>query len=274
MLGRQHHVGGAVDRVRAGGEDAQRLDLVVLDREDQVAPVRAPDPVALHGDDPVGPVCEFFQVVQQLVGVAGDPEGPVGHLALKYGVAAALATPVDHLLVGQHGLTARAPVDQALAVVDQILLVHLQEKPLVPAVVLRLAGGDLAIPVQGQPQHLHLPPDALDVVQRAGARVNLVADGRVLRRQAQGVPAHGVEHVAALHAVKTGQQIPDHIYAHMAHVQVARRIGKHLQDVEFLLLRINFRPEETFFLPGLLPLGLDQLGVVLVLHDSLINMLP
>ena len=65
----------------------------------------AADPVALRGDHALRPGRrQVVQVVQQLLGVVGDLEVPLGQLALGDLGAAALAVAVDDLLVGQHGL--------------------------------------------------------------------------------------------------------------------------------------------------------------------------
>ena len=40
-----------------------------------------------------------------------------------------------------------------------------------------------------------------DVVLRHDGRMDVVLDGVVLRRQAEGIVAHGEQHVLALHAV-------------------------------------------------------------------------
>ena len=67
--------------------------------------------------------------------------------------------------------------------------------------------------------------------QRPLVGVDAVLDGRVLRRQAEGVPAHGVQHVVALHALVAGDHVADGVVAHVAHVELARRVGEHLQAV-------------------------------------------
>src|SRR3546814_14966581 len=98
------------------------------------------DPVALHLDDLLRPEpLELVQIIQQAVGVVGDLEVPLRQLLLDHLVAAALAVAVDHLLVGEHGLVEGAPVDRALLAVGQTPLVELEEQPLVPPVVLRIA---------------------------------------------------------------------------------------------------------------------------------------
>jgi len=84
---------------------------------------------------------------EQVVGVLGDAEEPLLELADLDERAAALAAPVDDLLVGQHGLVVRAPLHRRLLAVGQAVLEELQEDPLRPAVIRRLVGGELARPV-------------------------------------------------------------------------------------------------------------------------------
>ncbi len=60
-------------------------------------------------------------------------------------------------------------------------------------------------------------------------------DGSVLGRQAKGVKADGMQHIKAAHAGLTGHGIADGIVARVAHVQVARRIREHLEQI---LLRL------------------------------------
>ena len=59
VLGREHHEGGAEDGVGPGGEDADRLAgrcAGAGERELELRPLRAADPVALRGGGRVGPV--------------------------------------------------------------------------------------------------------------------------------------------------------------------------------------------------------------------------
>ena len=113
---------------------------------------RAADPVALHGEHALRPAAfELRHVVEQLVGVIGDLEEPLLERALlDRRVFMPPAAAVHHLLVGQHGGALRTPVDQRLLAIGQAALEHLQEEPLVPAIVFGLAGGDFAIPVVGE----------------------------------------------------------------------------------------------------------------------------
>jgi hypothetical protein len=210
VLGRHGAEGHAHDGVGAGGE---HVHLAVADQRAVVAPdvvregeahaLALADPVFLHQPHLVGPAGEGglvvadLDMVQQLLGVVGDLQVVAGDLALFHHGAGAPALAVDHLLVGQHGLVHRVPVHHLGLAVGDALFQHLQEQPLVPLVVLGVAGGDLAAPVDGQPHRLHLLLHVGDVVVGPLGGRHAVLQRRVLGRQAEGVPAHGHEHVVA-----------------------------------------------------------------------------
>ncbi len=112
MLGCEHEVGGAVDRVGAGGEDLDVEVGVSVDGEADRRAGAAPDPVPLHDLDRVGPV-EQVEVGEEPVGVAGDAKHPLLEGPFEHGMVAPFAAPVGgDLLVGQDRPERRAPVDQ------------------------------------------------------------------------------------------------------------------------------------------------------------------
>ena len=94
-VGRHHHERRAEQRVRARRVDGDRL-VAALHHEVDLGAGGPADPVALHGQHPVGPVAlQRGGVRQQPVGVLGDLEVPLGqHPADDLG-AAALAAAVD-----------------------------------------------------------------------------------------------------------------------------------------------------------------------------------
>src|SRR5258708_22558144 len=99
-------------------------------------------------------------------------------------------TAIYHLLVGKHRAALRAPVHAALFPVRQPALQHAQEKPLVPAVIFRLASRNLPPPVIAEAE---APQPALNlryVLVGPLPRVSVVLNRRVFRRQAEGIPAH------------------------------------------------------------------------------------
>ena len=120
MLGCQHHVGGAEQRVRSRGE---HLDVAGVGGELHLGAGGPADPVALHGLDLVRPV-QHFEVVEQTVGVRGDAHHPLPQPLPEHREVAAVAAAVRrHLLVGQHRAQTRAPVHHRVGPVDQTVRV-------------------------------------------------------------------------------------------------------------------------------------------------------
>ena len=272
MLGRDGDEGHAHEGVGARGEDAQQTVFAVERvREAEVHTHALADPVLLHRLDLRWPL-EAVEAGKQFLGVLGDAQVVAGDLALLDHRAGAPAAAVDHLLVGQHGLVDRVPVDDLRLAVGDALVEHLQEQPLVPAVVAGIAGGDLATPVECQAERLHLRLHVGDVGARPVARRDLLVDRRVLGRQAEGVPAHRRHHVEPAHAQDPVHDVVERVVAHMAHVQLAARVRQHRADVElgpWLTRRVARVFNGAIGLGGVplrLNRGLDLLGAVLFLH--------
>ena len=160
-------------------------------------------PVALHGEDLLGPVDEAAEV-QELVGVLGNSEEPLLEGATGDESVASFAGAVDHLLVGEDGVAGGAPYYGGFASVDQAMFVKLEEEPLVPAVVFRQAGDYFALPIVDGTHGAELSAHVFDVTDGPGMGVDAVADGGVFGGKAEGVEAHGVEDVEALHSAEAG----------------------------------------------------------------------
>ena len=157
MLGRQENGATAENRVHPRGEDAHRLPEIV-DGEIHKRADGFADPVLLHGQHALRPAHQLFHVVEQLLGIGRGLQEPLLQFALDDGrLLMPPATTIHHLLVGQHGFTLRAPVHPALLAIGEAALIHLQKEPLVPAIVFRHAGGDLAPPIVAHAQALELP---------------------------------------------------------------------------------------------------------------------
>ena len=227
---RSHHEeGGAVEGVRPRGEDGHRA---TGDGEVDVRAPRPADPVLLHEQDALGPLAlERAHVLEQPVGVVGDLEVPLGQLALGDLGAAALAPATDDLLVGEHGLVLRAPVDRAVAPVGQAPLAQPQEQPLRPPVVLRVAGVQPLRPVEADGVAAERLRLRLDVLVGPGGRVLVALDGGVLRRQPEGVPADRVQHVVAAAHPVARHDVTDAERLGVPHVQVAARVAEHVEHV-------------------------------------------
>ena len=147
------------------------------DPELHVDPLGAPDPVALHGAHLLRPARQAVQGTQQLLGVVRDAHEPLLDLALLHRGPGAPPLAVDDLLVGEHGLIDGVPVDRGRLAVGQALAHQAGEQPLLPPVVVRVAGGQLPVPVVAKPQALQLVLHVGDVerVHWAGGRPCLMA---------------------------------------------------------------------------------------------------
>ena len=193
-----------------------------------------------------------------------DLEKPLLQRALldPRGFVPPAAAVVDYLLISQHRGALRAPVHQGFFAIRDTALQHFEKKPLVPAIVIRFAGGYLAIPVVAElkaaVRGLHLG----NIGKGPFARRPLVGDGGVFGGQPEGVPAHGMQHVETAHPLVTRQGITDSVVAHVPDVQRARWIRQHLEHVKLRAARVLFRLVQFFARPFLIPLELDLLMVV------------
>ena len=183
-----------------------------------------PDPVPLQHLDALGPV-EPFEVLFQPIGVGGDPQHPLPQRHADHGMAAAFAQAADHLLVGQHRAQGGAPIDRGLDLVGQAMLVAIavdglgpllgdfvgdrqfgdrpallllgvvpgveehEEDELRPAEVGHVGGGQLAVPVVAEAQHLQLAAEVVDVALGRGPRDGCRFSWHVARPAAQRRPS-------------------------------------------------------------------------------------
>ena len=207
--------------------------------EDDLGPLGAADPVALHRHHVLGPGLDLVEVGEQPVGVVGDPEEPLLELALHDRGAAALAAAVDDLLVGEHGRVLRAPLDRRLGPVGEAALEQAQEDPLGPAVVLGRVGAELARPVDRDPPLAELAPERGDRALGGLARRLPGLDRVVLGRQAERVVAHRVDHLVAVAAAEVGDRVADRVALEVPDVGLAGGVGEHLQHVGLRLRGIE-----------------------------------
>ena len=219
VVGGHRHIADAHQGVRAGGVDPQQFIAPrPLDGEVQLHPFGTADPVFLHRLDLFRPAVQLVQVVEQFVRVGGDFHEPLRDFLAFHQSAGAPAAPFDHLLVGEYGLIHRIPVHRRHLFIHQALFVELGEEPLLPAVVLRPAGGQFTVPVVAEPEPLQLAAHVVDVLVGPGGGGAFVLDRRVFRRQTKGVPAHRLQDVLAQHALITADHVADGVVAHMAHM--------------------------------------------------------
>ena len=172
------------------------------------------------------------------------------------------AAPVDHLLVGENRLVDRVPIDLRFLARDQARGEEIEEQLLLMLVVARIAGRDLARPVERQAHRLQLGAHGRDIGVGPLRRMGVVLHGGVFGRQAESVPSHRMEHVEPARAPIARHHVAHRVIAHMAHVDAPRRIGEHLEDVIFRARIVVVRLEDLRVRPSPLPLGLGFAHVV------------
>ena len=204
----------------------------------------------------------MIEARQQIVGIVGDLEKPLGEFALLDRRARAPAAAVDHLLVGEHRLIDRVPIDLRLLARDQARGEEVEEQLLLMLVIARIAGRDLARPVERKPHRLQLRPHGRDIGVGPFRRTGVVLHGGVLGRQSERVPAHRMEDVEPARAPIARHHVAHGVVAHMAHVDAPRRIGEHLEHVIFRARIVVFGLEDLRVRPGLAPFGLGFAHVV------------
>ena len=147
VLGGHDCVRHAEAGVRAGREYPHGHIGTALDGEVELGALGPSDPVPLHGLGAVGPF-EVVEGFEELVGILGDAEEPLLQVALDDDVARTVTRPIgQHLLVGQHRLAPRAPVDRRQRPIGQTGLPELQEDDLAPLDVRGVVAVDFAAPV-------------------------------------------------------------------------------------------------------------------------------
>ena len=258
MFRRNHDERHTEYGVRACCEDGHAAAFKV---EIDLAADGASDPVALECLGGVRPAVKFVDVVKQPRGHGRILEEPavLDRLLDNFGIAAPAAA-IVHLLVGEDSVVL-APVDGARRAVSPSILEEQQEQPLGPLVVVRLEGTDFAIPVVGDSHALERRLAGLDVLQRPVPRMQLVLDGRVFSGQTECIPPERMEDVISPHHAISRKGIANTVVTEVTHMNVARRVGEHLEDVVFAV-RCRGRGVESCRLPPTLPLGLNRLGVV------------
>ena len=251
MIGRNSDEAGAENRV--GPRRIDRQFLAIRQVEAELQPLALADPVFLHQPDLVGPVFEAVQPFEQFFGKVGDLEEPLRQLALLDLGAAAPALAVDHLFIGQHGHVDRVPIDLAFLAIDEARFVEIDEQRLLVAVIIRLAGGQFAAPVEREAQPLQLRFHVFDIGAGPAAGVDALFHRRVFGRHAEGVPAHGVQNFVPDRLLVARQHVAHRVIAHVADVDAPRRIGKHLEHVALGLGGIAVGAEGLRLVPRILP---------------------
>ncbi len=269
MLRRKHHERDAEDSVGARREKPDFLACVAGDGEGEFGALAAADPVSLHQLDRLGPI-DAVEIGEQAVGVVGDLDVPLLEIFLGDGIVSVPPTAsVDDLLVGENRLAFVAPPLRAVRAVGESALQEHQEEPLGPLVVLGRRRIDLARPIVSASGDRQLALEVGGVARDGFSGMRALEDGFVLGGEAERVPSHRVQHVESGHPLVTADDVARDVIVQMADAEAgARRIGEHLEDVEFRAAGVLAREVEVGAGPFGLPEGLDCFWVVAFVHEN------
>ena len=254
MLRRDRGEARAPERVRAGGVDLERLEALPARRavaKPNCRPRLLPIQLRCMVRTFSGQCSSPSSAVEQLLGHVGDAEEPLRQLAPLDRRARAPALAVDHLLVGEHGHVDRVPVDHRRLARDQPGLEHVEEQRLLLAVVLRVAGGELAAPVDREARAASSAPASWRCSGRsrppACTPFSIAAFSAGMPKASQPI---GMQHVEAARQLVAGDHVAHRVVAHVPHVDAPRRIGEHLQHVVLRPRRVAHGAEEAGRVPG------------------------
>ena len=268
------------------------------DREVDLGAGAPADPVGLELLDARRPV-EGLELLLQSIGVGGDPQHPLAQRDADDRMAAALAHPPDHLLVGEHRAQGRAPVDRRLRLVGEAVEIAVggdgrvppgrdvggdrqlgdraplllpgvepgveedEKDPLRPADVFRIGGREDAVPVVAEAEHLQLTGEVGDVALGALPRRGAGADRILLGGEPEGIEAHRVDDARAPHPLEAGDDIGGGVALRVPDVEpLTTGVGEHVEDVRLPSPGEAGGRERVVRLPPGLPLGLDPGGLV------------
>ena len=276
-LGERMFGGNRYERYAHDGVGTRRVHLqkllfaVDFVREAEVDADGFADPVLLHAAYLFGPAVKLLEIVEQLFGVLRDSEVVARNLALFNESARAPAATFNNLFVGENRLVDRIPIDDLRLSVADAAFEHLQEHPLIPAVILGLACGNFARPIKSQTEGEHLLLHVSNVSVSPFGRSNLFGQSSVFGRQAEAVPTHGRHDVVTLHTAIAIEHIVEGVVADMTHMQLARGVGQHGAHVElglFLAVRVLNGAVDVVLPPLFLNLGFDFLRIVGFAHGA------
>ena len=262
MVGRQERELGGLDGAGVGREQREREAVQRLGV--QLHAIDAPEHGALRADRALVPAGQLGEAAVVLLGVGAPADVPLRAPHEPHRPVTAPALAAFGLLAGEHRPAALAPVDRALALVDEAAFEQHEEQPLRPAVDVLVAAHERARPVEGEAEGVELLAHPGGAGVDPFPRREPVFERSELGRQPERVEAERVEHRVTAGAPEAGVGVADRVAADVAHVRGARgeRVAVEDMHVPAALDGLGRRLERVGVPPGLLPLRLDDRGVV------------
>ena len=217
MLRRDNHVGRTEQGIGTRRINAE-LILLACKGEIYLGALGLSDPVLL-GNLYLFNIINRVKTLDQLLSILGDLEHPLALYLTDDFASAALADTVDHLFICKANLTGGTPVDGHFRLIRQPGFEELEEDPLRPFIILGIRGIDLAVPVEGIAKGMQLILKPCHVILGHDPGMNVILNCIVFRRQTKGIPAHGIQHVIALHSSLSCNDVQRRIWSGMTYVK-------------------------------------------------------
>ena len=209
------------------------------------------------------PSTHVIKVVKHLISVLSNVEEPLIHqFLLHLRTGAPRASVSVNLFVGKDRLINWVPINIGFLPVGQAVLVEQREYFLSVLIIAWVMRGQFSIPIKLEAHAVELLLHVRNVLHGPIFRRYVPLNGSILSRQAERVPAHGIDHTLPLLLVISCEHIAYGVDPHMPHVYVSRWIGELSEYVHlFFRLGITFR---LLFLcqPCLLPLPVNLLELI------------
>ena len=268
MLWRQNDECYSVHRINASRKcgDGLLLQPILGNIKLNVHALAATDPVVLHRVYLIGPV--NLRMVKKFLCIVCDFEEPLVEIPVRDRGRAALTEAIYHLFVSQHSLTGRAPIYWGVGTICQSALVELEEKPLIPSVVLWGAGNDFSVPIVDCSHTAELTPHVLHIFCCPPKGMDSTLDGRVLSIQPECVKAHWVKHIVTLHAAEARMSIRWTHRIPVTDMEVTRGVRVHRQLIPLRARVVVVDLVGAALEPALLPFGINSIVVISLLCRS------
>ena len=261
MLWCEHHVSRAEQRIRPRGENGDSLS-APRHGKIHLRALAPPDPIALVQLDRLRPV-QPVQFIDEPLRKRRNAQHPLPHRTPLHGEASDLRFTIHDFLICQHRAELRAPIHgrvrnvgqphtvRVLTLVGRDMfrairrriepcIVELHENPLRPFEIAGVRGVHLALPVVAEADGLELLFEVRDVCLRRGARMLAGLDCVLLRRQAESVPSHRMQHIEAAHLFIPPDDVRGRVAFGVTDMQtLAARIREHIEHIVFRLRRVE-----------------------------------
>ena len=194
-------------------------------------------------------------------------------LFLDYRSIAALAVTIlaPNLLTSQGSIAFRAPIHRRHFAVCQIILEQLNEIPLCPMVIFRVARCSISSPIPHGAHTAQLTAHTVDIGISPLFGVDFAFYGCIFRRQTKGIKTDGEHDIETLHAQVTSTRITGGHGIPMTDVQISGWIRQHRQGVIFRPGWVDIGMIQTISLPFNLPSGFDLGRVISFRHTYLLT---